>query len=181
VIVNAYPLDTDPIQMGKSLGAARKFSPKATVVLNAASDGIFYHGMGMGSGVSARRLLANAPGLLGSPRRQLDWLRSLARAVHSPLLAARLTYFTLNPLSYGAFAAGDGRLARDAGPAPQASPGAEPLLFSPRFPAWGFRRRYRRGRLFRDWDELCAELDRRFHAGHAVVFPCAPLQLVEIE
>ena len=41
LIVNAYPLDTDPIQMSKGLSIAEKLSPKVTVVINAASDGIF--------------------------------------------------------------------------------------------------------------------------------------------
>ena len=55
-LVSAYPLDTDPIQMGKSINLAKKLSARATVVVvNAATDGVFYHGMGMGSGVHAPR------------------------------------------------------------------------------------------------------------------------------
>jgi hypothetical protein len=73
-------------------------------------------------------------------------------------------------------------LVLDAGSAPHPPDDrAEPLLFSRRFPAWGFRRRYPAGRLFRDWEDLRGVLARRFPNGHAVVFPCAPLQLVEIE
>lgn len=181
VVVNAYPLDTDPIQTGKSVQVGAKLSAGCTVVVNAASDGIFYHGMGMGMGVSVPRLLSNVPTLLASPRRQLTWLHSLIRSSGRPLLAARLTYFTLNPLSYEAFSKGEGRLALDTGPASGPSDRADPLLFSERFPAWGFRRRYRHGRLFRDWEDLRAELASRFPSGHAVVLPCAPLQLVEID
>ena len=108
-VVSAYPLDTDPIQMGKSINLAKKLSARATVVVNSATDGIFYHGMGMGSGVHAPRLLRNLPRLLTSPHEQWAWLRGFTRAlgVGSPLLAARLSYFTLNYLSYSGFAATD--------------------------------------------------------------------------
>jgi hypothetical protein len=181
VVVGAYPLDSDPIQMGKSINLSRKLAARCTVVVNAASDGIFYHGMGMGSGVQPRRLARNALRWLASPGRQLVWLRSMATGLRSPELAARLTYFTWNPLSYAAFCDRDGRLAADAPVAPKLGDEAEPLVFSEHFPSWGFRRRYPNGRLFRDWAALREVLARRFPAGHALVFPCAPLQLVEID
>jgi lactate racemase len=180
-IVNAYPLDTDPTQFGKALQIARKLGARRTVGINAASDGIFYHGMGMGSGLDPRRLLRNVPRLLASPRRQATWLRSLLRAGRSPLLAARLTYFTLNPLSFAAFAGGDGGLPLDGPRRRPAGADAEPLVFSPRFPEWGFRRRFRGGALFREWSELRDALAARLPHGRALVFPCAPLQLLEIE
>jgi nickel-dependent lactate racemase len=45
VVVNAYPLDSDPIQTGKALWC-RRFFPKARfVVVNPAVDGICYHGL----------------------------------------------------------------------------------------------------------------------------------------
>ena len=182
-VVSAYPLDTDPIQMGKSINLAKKLSARATVVVNSATDGIFYHGMGMGSGVHAPRLLRNLPRLLTSPHEQWAWLRGFTRAlgVGSPLLAARLCYFTLNYLSYSGFAATEGTWAADRPVAQSAEEGAEPLLFSEHFPTWGFKRKYGRGRLYRDWDSLAVVLERRFSPGCALVFPCAPLQLLEIE
>jgi nickel-dependent lactate racemase len=180
VVVNAYPLDTDPIQMGKSLNLARKLAARTTVVVNAASDGIFYHGMGMGSGLQSRRLLANLPGWLASPARVGTWMRSALRAARHPELTARLGYFHLNPLPYAAFQAGDGRLAKTSRTAKPVSEPAEPLVFSRRFPDWGLRRKYPRGRLFREWHELEEVLASRFPRATALVFPCAPLQLPEI-
>ncbi|MEE9608339.1 MAG: lactate racemase domain-containing protein [Myxococcota bacterium] len=180
VVVNAYPLDTDPIQMGKSVRIARTFRAPCTVVVNGASDGVFYHGMGMGSGVSSRRLLRNIPGLLGDPTSLWSWLRGMGRGIRAPELAARLTYFSLNHLSYASFASGEGRL----GPELEAATGrgatASPLVWSPRFPGWGFRRKYRGGRLFREWSELRDTLGARFERGEMLVLPCAPLQLPEI-
>jgi hypothetical protein len=167
--------------MGKSLHLAAKLAARCTVVVNAASDGIFYHGMGMGSGVELRRLAANLPRWVASPRRQLTWLRSLATGLRSPELAARLTYFTLNPLAYATFLAREGRRRHGEGAGARDREEAEPLVLSERFPLWGFRRRYPRGRLFREWAALAEVLARRFPNGRALVFPCAPLQLVEID
>jgi hypothetical protein len=181
--VSAYPLDTDPIQMGKSINLAKKLGARRTVVINAATDGIFYHGMGMGSGVHPPRLLRNLPRLLSSPHELWAWLRGFARAaaIGSPLLAARLSYFSLNDLSYGGFCAGEGAWSVDREVAQPDEAAAEPLVWSEAFPTWGFRRKYRNGRLYRDWDALADVLGRRFEPSCALVFPCAPLQLLEIE
>jgi len=180
VLVNAYPLDTDPIQMGKSLNLAKKLEARCTVVVNAASDGVFYHGMGMGSGVHVPRLLAGVPRWLREPRRAWAWLRGMGRGARHPLLAARLSYFALNPLAWDAFRAGDGRLPPDA-PIPEPDPAeADPLVLSRRFPTWGFRRKFARGRLYREWDALAGDLGRRLPGARVLVFPCAPLQLVEL-
>jgi hypothetical protein len=45
VVVNAYPLDSDPIQTGKALWCRRLFPTARFVVVNPAVDGICYHGL----------------------------------------------------------------------------------------------------------------------------------------
>jgi nickel-dependent lactate racemase len=45
VVVNAYPLDSDPIQTGKALWCRRHFTNARFVVVNPAVDGICYHGL----------------------------------------------------------------------------------------------------------------------------------------
>ena len=45
VIVNAYPLDSDPIQTSKALWCRRYFPNARFVVVNPAVDGICYHGL----------------------------------------------------------------------------------------------------------------------------------------
>lgn len=45
VVLNCYPLDSDPIQTGKALWATRYFEKAYKMVLNPASDGICYHGL----------------------------------------------------------------------------------------------------------------------------------------
>jgi nickel-dependent lactate racemase len=45
VVVNAYPLDSDPIQTTKATWTKRYFEKAYTVVVNPAVDGICYHGL----------------------------------------------------------------------------------------------------------------------------------------
>ncbi len=45
VVVNAYPLDSDPIQTSKALWCRRHFPKARFVVVNPAVDGICYHGL----------------------------------------------------------------------------------------------------------------------------------------
>jgi hypothetical protein len=183
-VVNAYPLDTDPIQMAKGLSLGRALNVRLAIAINAASDGIFYHGMGMGSGVSLARLIRNVPRLVTSWRSLRAWAASLAVAAPRPQLLARSTYFALNHLSYAAFGEGDGRRELDEPIPAVPEEHAGPWVLSPRMPTWGFRRRYPRGLLFRDWGTLRSALEHRF-AGRreprVLVFPCAPLQRICVE
>jgi nickel-dependent lactate racemase len=45
VVLNCYPLDSDPIQTGKALWAVSHFEKAYRMALNPASDGICYHGL----------------------------------------------------------------------------------------------------------------------------------------
>ena len=46
VVINCYPQDYDPVQLGKSMWPSGIFKNALKVVINPASDGIPYHGMG---------------------------------------------------------------------------------------------------------------------------------------
>jgi hypothetical protein len=179
-VVNAYPLDTDPIQMGKSISLVRKLGELRTIVVNAASDGVFYHGMGMGSGVSLPRLLGNLPAFLTSPRSWRAWFAGVRQAFGSLELLARTCYFSLNHLAHAKFTARTPRLATAGAPIPSPEV-ADPLAYSRNFPAGGFARKYPKGCLFREWEDLCGALARTQATGVVLVFPCAPLQLVDVE
>lgn len=180
LIVNTYPLDTDPIQMGKSLNATQKLSPKAIVIINSASDGIFYHGMGMGSGISIKRLFHNVPGFIGSFCKIKTWARSMITALKHPLLAIRLSYFTLNNLSYKDY----DRYKKDIIAKYIAFNRSTPDLYvySENFPDWGFYRRYPKGKLFHDWNNLIQALEKKIDdKPNVLIFPCSPLQVIELK
>ena len=180
VAVSTYPLDTDPIQMSKSIDIGRKLSAPLTVVLNSASDGIFYHGMGMGCGIDFGRLLRNVPGWLADTENIGAWLLGMLVAIRRPMLTARFCYFSLNHLSYDSF---QKRLAQQNNSATTHADShrlADPLVVSGNMPAWGFRRKYPRGQLYRDWNGLLEAVRGRFARPRVLVFPCGPMQLVEI-
>jgi hypothetical protein len=166
--------------MGKSLSVGKKLSAPLTVVINSASDGIFYHGMGMGSGVDWMRLLRNVPGWLVQPRSIGAWLRGMVVAWHRPMLAARFCYFSMNHLSYDSFRKRAARLSDSADVATDGGDQADPLVLSANIPAWGFRRKYPHGQLYRDWKPLVEAIARRFQRPRVLVFPCAPMQLIEV-
>lgn len=157
-------------------------SPKIIVVINAASDGIFYHGMGMGSGINAKRLLKNIPRLMFRSKNLLALFKSMKSAIKTPLLAARLLYFSLNHLSYS-----DGKAAEVFHPGVdnvkmKTKIHPKLLVFSPYFPARGFFNKYPIGCLFRNWSKLQASLLNKFTTPpNVLLFPCAPIQLLDIK
>ena len=181
VIVNSYPLDTDPIQIGKAVDITKKLLPHYTIAVDAASDKIFYHGMGMGSGVSFKRLIRNLPKWLVNPEKNLAWLRSMKKAIKNPLLAARLCYFSLNNLSYATFKENEGRLPHDREGSNRNIRDVNFLVCSRNFPKWGFARRYPKGKLYRDWKSLIEELSPILpESPNVLIFPCAPLQILNV-
>lgn len=180
IIANSYPLDTDPIQLGKAIENARKVPGKYILAIDAASDGIFYHGMGMGSGIDPKRLTKNLYHFCQQPTSVRTWLGSLKSALRNPLLTARLCYFTINHQSYDEF------LEEKRNPEsirPVSNRDATFMLYSKNFPDWGFRNRYPKGRLYRDWEELIQTLSESEQFGESpevLVLPCSPLQFLKV-
>jgi nickel-dependent lactate racemase len=180
VVVNTYPLDTDPIQMGKALTVAKKLNPKIVVLVNAASDGIFYHGMGMGSGFDLTRLCRNIPGFLSSAVNLRTWAKSMCTAIRRPYEIARLCYFSLNHLSYKNFEKYYKGRNADLSINMVSETKSKMFLFSKLFPAWGFHQRYPKGRLYRNWEKLTETLNKQYPKAIVVVLPCGPLQIVSL-
>jgi len=181
VILNSYPLDTDPIQMGKCLNIAKKLSAKHIILINSATDAIFYHGMGMGSGIDIKRLLRNFPRWILSPARLYCWLRSLGVAIKSPLQTLRLCYFSLNNLSFTDFNFLYKKMKKEDVLRNSVNLKSDLSVYSPNFPAWGFARRYPKGQLYNNWETLIDNLSQRLpDSPNILLFPCAPLQLVKL-
>jgi lactate racemase len=180
LVVNAYPLDTDPIQIGKSLNVAKNLSPKAIVIIDAASDGIFYHGMGMGSGNNFKRMIRNVPAAIMDFPKVGTWARSMLATFKNPRLAFKLSYFTLNNYSYRNYE----RYKKEmiAGYTGSISSFTSLYVFSENFPDWGFCHRYPKARLFHNWQDLIQTLANRYaDKANVLLFPCSPLQMVNIK
>ncbi|HIE30315.1 TPA: DUF2088 domain-containing protein, partial [Candidatus Poribacteria bacterium] len=70
VVINCYPQDYDPVQMGKSMWPSGVFKDALKVVINPASDGILYHGMGNRMDYKRfLRLKANEPEPMNIPEK----------------------------------------------------------------------------------------------------------------
>jgi nickel-dependent lactate racemase len=101
VVVNAYPLDSDPIQLGKALWACKHFENAYTVVVNPAVDGIHYHGLfdrmdwGRAAALrAAREPLADPEPRLGRRDQALIWsenfpVHDLARKLPNDILVRK--------------------------------------------------------------------------------------------
>lgn len=179
ILVNSYPLDSDPIQMGKSMLVLKKFPGKLHLAINAAEDGIFYHGMGMGMGVDIKRLLYNVPLLLIYPSRILCLIDACIQAFPSIKRISQSIYFYLNPLSYNAFLKKYDKY-KDKKTSFNFNNGS-PLVFSEKFPSWGFKRHFPNGVLFDNWDEFCKYVLKRSGGEcRILLLPVAPLQNVNI-
>jgi len=174
-VINCYPLDTDPVQMGKALLSIKKYFKKKILVINSASDGIFYHGMGMGSGVNLRRLIVNSVKIfrLKEMNRYLKTIRTL---LFKPHLFLRYSYFFFNVLAYSKHK--EKRRIDDRDLIPDEK--SKLIIFSKNFPSSGLIQKYPNARLIRELNSLELFLSNHIQHKKILVFPCAPLQILNV-
>ncbi len=180
IIVNSYPLDNAPTQMIKPLGIAKQLSTKFTVAIGAASDGIFYHGMGWGQGIHLKRFIKHIGRWLTRPDQIWSWIASVKAAGTSPSRLLGLFLITFNYMSFDEYQRTDHT---HTGPIRNDEANSNFLLYSTHFPDWAFEGWMFRKRndvvLYRDWEEIITFLSRKFQESPTVlVIPCAPLQFI---
>jgi nickel-dependent lactate racemase len=176
LILNTYPLDTDPVQMGKVLRMSGKVKARDVVLINSASDGIFYHGMGMGSWICWRRLFSNFPFWFCSPLRIIILFKVILKNIKRPALIARYCYFAFNNMHYSKYEKYKKWLNKKKLCLPKKQ---ELYVYSPNFPYWGLRTRYPDAVLYNNWNELTAKLQEQYPGkAKVLIFPCTPLQLI---
>ncbi len=174
-IINCYPLDSDPIQMGKAILSIKKYFSKKILVINTASDGVFYHGMGMGSGIDINRLKGNVRKFykLSEIKR---YLKTIRKVIFKPVLFLRYTYFFLNPLPYSQFRKEQKEVKNELTP----NKDDDFIIFSENFPASGLIKKYPKAKLLKSYSEM-EQYFEKIAPRKVIVFPCAPIQLIEIE
>jgi hypothetical protein len=185
VIANAYPLDADPVQSNKGKWVSKVFRNALVIYVNACRDGIDYHGWKEWKRQAAwrRRLLLPfrkiertlmlPPGLKRLLQRgPLAWLRN---AVCRWLLSSfAVDYPTCR------------RQNAQTRPHPsmlrvKTTPHNGPWFFSTHYTAEQYRRKYKQGTLWNDWEAMRSALEQRFPDCRIAVLPCAPLQIPELE
>ena len=125
-------------------------------------------------------MIKNIPASITDYLKVGTWARSMLTAFKNPLLAFKLSYFTLNNYSYENY----DRYKREmiAKHTGVENSFASLYVFSEKFPDWGFCHRYPKGKLFRDWPDLIQTLAKRFaNKANVLLFPCSPLQIVNIK
>lgn len=178
VVANSYPFDSDPIQIGKTMDTVKKLKSQFVVVVNAASDGIFYHGLGKGCGFDFKRIIKNLPSWAFQKNNILTCLRSIVQTIKNPELAARLCYYSLGDTSYQKFLNNEGSYSPQLDKSIIRKPGL--IVYSPNFPAWGFKQRYPKGCLLRNWEHVPEMIEKNCsEPAEVIVLPCAPLQILE--
>ena len=182
VIVNSYPLDNAPMLMDQAISITKELSPKCVVAIDAASDGVFYHGMGGGLGIDVKKIVKHFGLWLYHPEKIWIWLKSIKTAFKSPFHIVSLTIYTFNYWTYEEYQKEKHSFIEH-----PSHPEIDSnfLLYSKNFPEWAFRRwRFRKKnncRLFRDWGDLIRSLSQKCKKKFEVlVIPCAPVQFLKI-
>lgn len=185
VVVNSYPLDSDPVQSDKSQWVRDIFPNALFIFLNDAHDGLDYHGW--------KRLHKSSM----LRRNFIKIFRNIERSANIP----RLIYFLLNrgpvrllkewilrtlfiskKFDYGHY------LSENISAADHASIQSfsvmnereQPWVYSKHYPASEFRKKYKRGTLINDWNNIIEYIHKTYPKGKIAVFTCAPLQLPKI-
>jgi lactate racemase len=185
VIANAYPLDADPVQSNKGKWVSGVFKNALVIYVNACRDGIDYHGWKEWKRRAAwRRALLlpfreieRTPMLPTRLKRLLQcgpfaWLKSavcrwllLSFAVDYPTYRRQNVEIRPNPSS----------------PRVKTTSHHGPWFYSPHYSAKQYRKKYKQGTLWNDWEAMRSALEQRFPDCRIAVLPCAPLQIPEIE
>lgn len=184
VFVNMYPLDSDPVQSGKSPWVKQFFKNALPIQINSSADGIDYHGWKLlrksrwstllilliGEGLSLKFM----PVMF---RRPASWgpIRNLRTyCVKKMLKNAGVDYFSfvkkIKPISEP-----------DTGTelTVQKIPSLHrnPWIYSENYPPSQFKKKYPMGTLLRSWDSVIKAISHHFPNPKIAVVTCAPVQI----
>jgi len=179
LLLNAYPLDSDAHQESKSLWPRKIFPNASIIMLNAASDGISYHGWGDFRKLSLCNLLWGSLGRLSHQKKVPSPFRRAISSSTMRTLGLRYLRGELNRFAtdYKEFAARQQAFSRNS---------LAKRVTAKRFPLWicseGYPEEKRahnfpKSILYPDWNLLCQSTLFRQRDVNITVFPCAPLQI----
>ncbi len=174
VIVNSYPLDSDPVQSDKSQWVKKTFPKSLLIYVNSTHDALDYHGWKwLRKGSRTRKYFVGLFRSIGGASN--SFALTPLRLLRNVLLRQ---WFLSAQFSYRRFP--------DRQPEPSSTPVGEmagpyknrfPWMLSEHYPTVDFYRKYKDGILFRDWQTLRTALEKEFSTATVGVLTCAPLQI----
>ncbi|KAB2877969.1 DUF2088 domain-containing protein [bacterium] len=184
VFVNMYPLDSDPVQSGKSPWIKKFFKNAIPIQINSSADGIDYHGWKLlrRSRLSTLIILLIGEGL------SLKFMPSFFRRPASWSLIKKMRAYCVkrmleNPgVDYPTFFKNlktKEVLVDELNMAEQQIPSLQksPWIYSENYPPPQFRKKYPRGTLLRSWDSVIMAISHYFPNAKVAVVTCAPVQI----
>lgn len=182
VLINAYPLDSDPVQSAKSPWV-KKFFPNAIQVhINSSADGIDYHGWKVFRRSSWLTLIVMSiaegftfpfvPRFLRYLSGQF-FFRSMRKLTVRYLVnrsEADFTHYMMHrtPESNFSKKIQNGTLANRA---------RQPWIYSEHFSHAEFAKKYSNGTLLRTWDQVVRAISHYYPKAKIAVVTCAPVQI----
>ncbi|MBL7995947.1 DUF2088 domain-containing protein [bacterium] len=184
VFVNMYPLDSDPVQSGKSPWIKKFFKNAIPIQINSSADGIDYHGWKLlrKSRLSTLIILLIGEGL------SLKFMPSFFRRPASWSLIKKMRAYCVkgmldNPgVDYPTFIKNMKTkevLNDKADMVEQRIPSLQksPWIYSGNYPQSQFQKKYPRGALLRSWDSVITAISHYFPKAKVAVVTCAPVQI----
>ncbi len=183
ILVNMYPLDSDPVQSGKSPWIRQYFKHALPIQINSSADGIDYHGWKLlrKSRWSTFLILltGEALSLKFMPvflRRPASW--KIIKTLRSYCLKRMLDH---PGVDYDTFIKNQHTLTQrtedytDDSKIPSLF--RKPWIFSENYPPLQFKKKYPFGSLLRNWDHVIQSIQSHFPKPKIAVVTCAAMQI----
>jgi hypothetical protein len=185
VLANFYPLDSDPVQSGKSPWIPKAFPNALIVQVNSTADGIDYHGWKLlrrsnwitlilliiGEGLSLRFMppffqkLPALPPIRAWRNAMIRWMVRHAGVDYAQFVANHPARKSSNELESHQVPSRTSR----------------PWIFSTHYPYDQFKKKYPHGALLRTWNEVLQAIRYYYPQAKIAVVPSAPVQIPIIE
>jgi hypothetical protein len=184
VIVNAYPLDADPVQSDKVKWIKSTFSHCFPVHINSASDDTDYHGWKI---LRRNSIFNHAWLLLGEVTSVCIGLipglsrltNPMVRFVRNLLIKRMLKSSNIDYRSFAEKRTGRKNMTDFTNLKNNLS--RKPWLFSEHYSPGMFYKKHKNGLLFTDWKQASEGIGKRFPEARIAILPCASVQIPVIQ
>ncbi len=180
VLTNMYPLDSDPVQSGKSPWIESAFTKAISIQINQSADGVDYHGWKLLRKNSLFNLIVLSIGEGLTFRIVPQWIKRIVRNnFFSSLNVTILKYILLRSTadfdSFKKKYSVDTARPNESLPEPKID--QKPWIVSSNYASDQFKSKYPKGALIREWQTAVDVISREFPNAKVAVIPNAPMQI----